>query len=71
MEFKSNPNKQKEPSNNLIFLALICWMFISLLLALSLVGLILFIPKDTYESRDNNPSTWSTIGMKLLNRFLN
>lgn len=45
---------------------LIVWMFISLILVCSVIGLILFWPKDSYESRDNNPSTWATIGRKLL-----
>jgi hypothetical protein len=45
---------------------LIVWMLISLILVCSIVGLLLFIPKDTYESKDNTPSTWYMIGIELL-----
>lgn len=51
-------------------LLLIIWMFISLLLVCSVVGLLLFIPKDTYLSQDSNPSTWAMIGRKLLNSII-
>ena len=46
---------------------LIVWMIISLILVCSVIGLILFIPKDQYANIDNTPSTWATIGRKLLN----
>lgn len=50
---------------------LIVWMLLTFLLALSIVGLILFIPKDTYQNSDNVPSTWMTVGRKLLDSVIN
>ena len=53
-------------------LCLIVWMIISLVLASSVIGLILFIPKDTWQHEHvgqhapNNLSTWATIGRDLL-----
>jgi UPF0716 family protein affecting phage T7 exclusion len=49
-------------------IGLIVWMLLTLVLAFSVIGLILFIPKDTYTSQDNTPSTWMTIGRALLNK---
>lgn len=46
--------------------ALIAWMLISLALVCSVIGLLLFIPKDMKSYEDNTPSTWNTIGLKLL-----
>lgn len=48
-------------------LCLIIWMIISLLFVCSIIGLVMFIPKDTWERRENTPSTWCSIGIKLLN----
>lgn len=45
---------------------LIVWMLVSLILACSIVGLLLFVPIDRYSNHENNPSTWMTIGRKLL-----
>ena len=44
-------------------LCLIVWMIFTVGLALSVVGLILFIPKGNIEE---SPSTWMTIGLKLI-----
>lgn len=49
---------------------LIIWMFLSFLLVLSVIGLFLFIPKDHWERHESTPSTWSTIGLKLLNSVI-
>lgn len=52
-------------------LCLIIWMLISLLLVCSIIGLLLFIPKDSWENHENTPSTWCTIGKKLLDSVIN
>lgn len=49
-----------------ISIIFIFWMIISLILVCSLVGLILFIPKDNYQNQDSTPSTWAYIGRELL-----
>jgi hypothetical protein len=49
---------------------LIFWMIISLILVCSVIGLVLFIPKDIWENHENTPSTWSTIGRKLLDAVI-
>jgi hypothetical protein len=48
--------------------ALIAWMFITLLLTISIVGLFLFIHIDTEY---NIPSTWMTIDRSLINKVIN
>ena len=48
-------------------LCLIIWMIISLLFVCSIIGLVMFIPKDNWENQENTPSTWYSIGKKLLN----
>jgi hypothetical protein len=48
-------------------LCLIIWMLISLLFVCSIIGLVMFIPKDSWERQENTPSTWYSIGKKLLN----
>lgn len=50
--------------------ALIVWMLLTVLLAFSIVGLILFVPKDSYQNAPNVPSTWMTIGIKLLDSVI-
>lgn len=52
-------------------LCLIVWMIISLLFVCSIVGLVMFIPKDSYQNYENTPSTWCTIGKSLLNSIIN
>lgn len=47
-------------------ICLIFWMLISLALAISGIGLLLFIPKDRWSDDENTPSTWNSIGRKLL-----
>lgn len=51
-------------------MALVVWMLLTFLLTLSIVGLILFIPKDTYMNHENTPSTWMTIGRNLLDSVI-
>ena len=55
-------------------LPLIVWMIISLILATSIIGLVLFIPGSNntgyYMSISDRRSTWNTIGIKLLNNFI-
>lgn len=51
-------------------ICLIFWMLISLLLVFSIIGLILFIPKDRWEKQENTPSTWCYIGRKLLDSVI-
>lgn len=53
-----------------ILIALIFWMFFSVILVISIIGLLLFIPKDIYGNSDNTPSTWCEIGIRLLNRLM-
>lgn len=49
----------------------IIWMLLSVILVLSVIGLVLFIPKDSYSQGENIPSTWYSIGKKLLNSVIN
>jgi len=49
---------------------LIIWMLITLILVCSIIGMVLFIPKDTWEDQENTPSTWNTIGIKLLDAVI-
>lgn len=51
-------------------LCLIIWMLISLLFVCSIIGLVMFIPKDNWQNRDSTPSTWYSIGKELLNKVL-
>lgn len=57
--------------NNMKEVCLIVWMLISLIFVFSIVGLIMFIPKDTWENQENTPSTWCRIGMELLECIIN
>lgn len=50
--------------------ALIIWMLLTVLLVLSIIGIVLFIPKDTYQNYPNEPSTWMTVGRKLLDSVI-
>jgi hypothetical protein len=50
---------------------LFLWMIMTLILAFSLVGLILFIPKDTYTTGPSGPSTWMHVGRSLLDAVVN
>lgn len=51
--------------------ALIVWMLLTLLLTFSVIGMLLFIPIDTYQNAPTVPSTWMTIGRKLLDSVIN
>lgn len=52
----------------------IIWMFVSLFLVCSVIGLLLFIPgvnnSFTYKPVSERRSTWCEIGIKLLNNSL-
>ena len=48
----------------------IIWMIISFIFVFSIVGLLMFIPKDSFGHEENIPSTWYTIGLKLLNSII-
>lgn len=52
-------------------LCLIIWMLLTIVLAFSIVGLLLFIPIDINENYPNVPSTWMQIGKKLLENVVN
>lgn len=47
------------------------WLVLSVVLCLSVLGLLLFIPKDTYYKGDSTPSTWCHIGRELLKNIIN
>ena len=49
---------------------LILWMLISLIFVFSIIGLVMFIPKDSWKNIENAPSTWYSIGLKLLNSII-
>ncbi len=51
-------------------LCLIIWMIISLLFVCSIIGLVMFIPKDRWKNHENTPSTWHFIGKKLVNSVI-
>jgi len=50
----------------------VIWMIVSLILACSVIGLLLFIPgingTQYYKPVSERRSTWCTIGLDLLNR---
>ena len=45
------------------------WLICSVILACSIIGLLLFVPKDNWENVTATPSTWCTIGLTLLNKI--
>ena len=47
-------------------ICLIVWMLLSLVIVCSVIGLVLFVPIDKWENAPNVPSTWATVGRKLL-----
>lgn len=47
------------------FCMLILWMFLTLILTLSIIGMLLFIQDGV------NPSTWMSIGRKLTDKIIN
>lgn len=49
---------------------LIVWMLLSIVLVCSVIGLVLFIPKDEWQNQENTPSTWNTVGRKLLDAVI-
>lgn len=50
-------------------LLLIVWMICTIILSISIIGMVLFIP-DTYTNQDNTPSTWMQVGRKLVNKII-
>ena len=52
-------------------LCLIIWMLITLFFVISIVGLVMFVPKDSWETHPNEPSTWAKIGRDLLKSVVN
>ena len=48
----------------------VIWLILSVMLCFSIIGLILFVPKDTYVDIEATPSTWCHIGRELLNKIL-
>jgi len=51
-------------------LLLLIWLLLTVVLALTLVGMVLFIPKDQYTNAPNTPSTWMTLGRTLLDAVI-
>lgn len=49
----------------------VIWLVLSVILCLSVIGLTLFIPKDTYTDCESTPSTWCSIGKGLLYKIIN
>ena len=49
---------------------LIIWMLFTILLTCSIVGMFLFVP-NIYTTGPNNPSSWMTIGLKLVDKIVN
>lgn len=47
-------------------ICLMLWMIFTLILVFSIIGLVLFIPKDIYSYAESTPSTWMHIGRRLL-----
>jgi hypothetical protein len=50
---------------------LVVWMLLTIVLTASIVGMLLFVPIDTYQNAPNVPSTWMTVGKTLLNSLAN
>lgn len=49
-----------------VTITLIFWMILTVVLTCTGIGILLFIPKDSWQNQENTPSTWMTIGRKLL-----
>jgi hypothetical protein len=49
-------------------IGLIVWMLLTILLTFSVVGMLLFIPKDGYSNSPDEPSTWMHVGRELLDK---
>ena len=53
---------------------LIIWMFITLLLLLSVIGIVLFLPSinatQYYKPLSERRSTWMTIGVNLIEKII-
>lgn len=48
----------------------IIWLILTIVLTFSIVGLVLFVPKDKFEEGESIPSTWMTIGKALLKSII-
>lgn len=57
-----------------IYFLMFMWMFISLVLVVSIIGLLLFVPGHNgtsyYKPISERRSTWCEIGINLLNKCL-
>ncbi len=51
-------------------IALIFWMILTVILTCTIVGMILFIPKDRYRGYPDIPSSWMFIGRGLLSSII-
>ena len=49
----------------------IIWMIFTLILAFSVIGMVLFLPKDTYQNAPAVRSTWMQLGIYLFNEIKN
>lgn len=56
-----------------ILIALMCWMFFTLIFACSVIGWILLFPQinntEYYKSQEELRSTWMRIGYELKNKL--
>lgn len=50
-------------NNSSVIKLFLVWMFLTILLTLSLIGLILFLPNGSFRS------SWMSIGIKLVNKI--
>jgi len=50
-------------NNSSIIKLFLVWMFLTILLTFSLIGLILFLPNGSFRS------SWMSIGLKLVNKI--
>lgn len=50
-------------NNSSIIKLFLVWMFLTILLTFSLIGLILFLPNGAFRS------SWMSIGLKLVNKI--
>ena len=57
------------PTESNVFLFLL-WMILTIVLVCSIVGLLLFIPRDWMYTSCTHKSTWLTIGEELKNNII-
>ncbi len=51
-------------------ISFIVWALLTVVLTLSIVGMLLFIVKDQWKNQENTPSTWMAIGKTLINEIV-